>query len=320
MPTILIVDDSATDRRLAGGLVSQIDSINVEYATDGGDALVKMELHVPDVVVTDLDMPTINGLELVEVIRKAYPRVPVILMTARGSEEIAVKALRIGASSYVPKRLLNQQLSETVKQVLQASRLDRAHIRLMRRLVRQEIEFIIENDQELLSYMVQFLQDTSLATNVCDETERVRIGVALQEALTNASFHGNLELDSSMREEDHWGYYQLALERQNTLPWSSRRIRVTARFTGDAVEFVIRDDGAGFNPDCLPDPRDPANIERPCGRGLLLMHSFMDEVRYNSVGNEVRLVKRRKKKDDGECDAESPAKAPTDVANNPMTS
>lgn len=315
MPTILIVDDSATDRRLAGGLLGQIDAVNVEYATDGGDALVKMELHVPDIVVTDLDMPTINGLELVEVIRKAYPRVPVILMTARGSEEIAVRALRIGASSYVPKRLLNQQLSETVNQVLQASRLDRAHIRLMRRLVRQEIQFVIENDQELLSYMVQFLQDTALATNVCDETERVRIGVALQEALTNASFHGNLELSSSMREDDLTGYYQLALERQNMQPWSSRRIRVTARFTADAAEFVIRDDGSGFNPACLPDPRDPENLERPCGRGLLLMHSFMDVVRHNNVGNEVTLVKRRKVKNEAESNSAADRVIPKDLAN-----
>src|SRR5436190_2115996 len=181
MPTILIVDDSATDRRLAGGLLSQLDAMNIEYATDGGDALVKMELHVPDVVVTDLDMP---------------------------------------------------------------------HIRLMRRLVRQEIEFVIENDQELMSYMVQFLQDTALAMSVCDEAERVRIGVALQEALTNASFHGNLELCSSMREEDHRAYYQMALERMNSLPWSTRRIHVTARFTSDAAEFVIQDDGPGFNPRC----------------------------------------------------------------------
>jgi anti-sigma regulatory factor (Ser/Thr protein kinase) len=200
--------------------------------------------------------------------------------------------------------LLNQQLGETVRRVLQAAILDRAHIRLMRRLVRQEVEFVIENDAELMSYMVQYLQDTSLAMGVCDESDRVRIGVALQEALTNASFHGNLELQSSLREDDHRAYYQLALQRQNSQPWSSRRIHVTARFTSDWAEFVIRDDGAGFNPGCLPDPKDPANLERPCGRGLLLMHSFMDVVDYNAVGNEVKLVKRRTVKGGEECDSE----------------
>ena len=294
MPTILIVDDSATDRRLAGGLLGQIDDESVEYAIDGGDALVKMELHVPDIVVTDLDMPSINGLELVEVIRKAYPMVPVILMTAQGSEDIAVKALRAGASSYVPKRTLSVQLKDTIQQVLEASRLDRAHLRLMRRLVRQEVEFVIENDLELVTSMVHNLQDIAFAMGICDEADRLRIGVALQEAMTNASFHGNLELCSSLREDDHRTYYDLAQQRANLPPWSSRRIYVAARFTVEQAEFVIRDDGPGFDPGRLPDPTDPANLERPSGRGLLLIHSFMDEVIHNEAGNEVKLVKRRK--------------------------
>ncbi|WP_010582377.1 ATP-binding response regulator [Schlesneria paludicola] len=298
MPTILIVDDSATDRRLAGGLVGSIGDATVEYAIDGGDALIKMELHVPDVVITDLDMPSINGLELVNVIRKAYPVTPVILMTAQGSEEIAVKALKAGASSYVPKRQLHHHLSQTVQQVLQAARVDRAHLRLMRRLIRQELEFVLENDEELLMSLVQYLQDTSYAMGIVDESDRVRIGVALQEALTNASFHGNLELSSSLREGDHRTYYDLAAQRARLPPWSNRRIHVIARFTAEQVEFTIRDEGPGFDPTCLPDPTDSANLERPCGRGLLLIHNFMDEVRHNELGNEVTLVKRRKETSD----------------------
>jgi CheY-like chemotaxis protein/anti-sigma regulatory factor (Ser/Thr protein kinase) len=294
MPTVLIVDDSSTDRRFAGGLLGKTEGLNIEYAVDGGDALVKMELHVPDIVVTDLDMPSINGLELVEVIRQAYPIVPVILMTARGSEDFAVKALKAGAASYVPKRQLTFQLAETVNQVLQAAHRDRTHLRLKRRMTRHEVEFSIENDQELISSMVHYLQEMATEMGTCNESERVRIGVALQEALTNACFHGNLELCSSMRESDHRAYYDLAIQRINSLPWSSRRIRIIGKFTADEAEFTIGDDGFGFDRDCLFDPTDPVNLERPCGRGLLLMHTFMDEVQYNAVGNEVKLIKRRK--------------------------
>ncbi len=297
MPTVLIVDDSSTDRRFAGGLLGKIEGLNIEYAVDGGDALMKMELHVPDLVVTDLDMPSINGLELVQVIRQAYPIIPVILMTARGSEDFAVKALKAGASSYVPKRQLTFQLAETVNQVLQAAHRDRTHLRLKRRLQRHEVEFSIENDQELISSMVHYLQEMATDMGSCNESERVRIGVALQEALTNACFHGNLELCSSMRETDHRAYYDLAIQRINSLPWSSRRIQVIARFTANEAEFTIRDDGFGFDRDCLFDPTDPVNLERPCGRGLLLMHTFMDDVQYNAVGNEVKLTKRRKSAD-----------------------
>lgn len=294
MATVLVVDDSTTDRRLAGGLLEQIEGLQVEYAVDGSDALARIGLHCPDLVVTDLDMPSINGLKLVELIRKTCPGLPVILMTALGSEEIAVKALQAGASSYVPKRQLSFQLGETVRQVLQASHRDRAHLRLKRRLVRYEVEFCIENDQELISSLVQFLQDAVMEMGTCDESDRVRIGVALQEALTNACFHGNLELSSSIRETDHRAYYDLAIQRISSKPWCDRRIHVSGRFTPEEVEFIIRDDGPGFSRHGLPDPTDPANLERPCGRGLLLMHTFMDEIQYNEAGNEVRLAKRRK--------------------------
>jgi len=294
MPTVLIVDDSSTDRLRAGGLLDQIDGLNIEYAIDGSDALVKIELHVPDMVITDMDMPELNGLELVAVMRKAYPVVPVVLMTSRGSEDIAVQALRAGASSYVPKRMLSSQLADTVRQVFAVAREDRGRIRLMRRITGQQVHFAIENDHELIASLVLYLQECSTIVGVCDEADRVRTGVALQEALTNASLHGNLEVSSALREIDHRAYYDLARERMALRPYCQRMIRVSAQFSPEEAEFCIRDEGPGFDRSTLPDPTDPANLERPCGRGLLLMQTFMDDVKYNAVGNEVTMVKRRK--------------------------
>src|SRR5262245_32088399 len=126
MTTILVVDDSPMDRRLAGGLLDKTGEWDVIYATDGKDALVRLELDVPDLVVTDMQMPEINGLELVETVRKQYPLIPTILMTAQGSEEIAVQALHRGAAGYVPKKRLAEGLADTVQRVLSASREERS--------------------------------------------------------------------------------------------------------------------------------------------------------------------------------------------------
>jgi len=292
MTTVLVVDDSMTDRRLAGGLLTKLPGWEVRYACDGKDALEQIELHLPDLVVTDLNMPEINGLELVKVIRAQYPLVPVILMTAQGSEQIAVDALRTGAASYVPKQRLAGDLAETAEQVISASHADRAHTRLMRRLRHQEVQFELENDQELITSLVHYLQDGARGMNVCDDNERVRIGVALQEALINACFHGNLEVSSKLREVDHRAYYDLARERMKLSPYGDRRMHISARFTPKEAVYVIRDEGQGFDPTQLPDPRDPQNLEKPSGRGLLLMQTFMDEVKYNPAGNQVTLVKR----------------------------
>jgi anti-sigma regulatory factor (Ser/Thr protein kinase) len=57
--------------------------------------------------------------------------------------------------------------------------------------------------------------------------------------------------------------------------------------------FAIRDEGQGFDPASLPDPTDPANLERISGRGLLLIQTFMDKVEHNESGNQITMTKRR---------------------------
>ena len=85
MAKVLVVDDSAVDRRLVGGLLSRDGKHQVEYAVDGTDALSKLREYSPDLVVTDLQMPNRSGLELVSAIRLHHSNVPVILTTGHGS-------------------------------------------------------------------------------------------------------------------------------------------------------------------------------------------------------------------------------------------
>ena len=104
--TLLIVDDSAMDRRLAGAIVEKIDGWRTLFASDGKEALETLKHQTPDVVLTDMLMPEMDGLELVRAIGLKHSLVPVILMTAHGSEDLAIQALRNGAASYVPKKCL----------------------------------------------------------------------------------------------------------------------------------------------------------------------------------------------------------------------
>jgi CheY-like chemotaxis protein/anti-sigma regulatory factor (Ser/Thr protein kinase) len=288
---ILVVDDSATDRRVAGGLLRRRSGWDVEFAADGREALGLVSGVTPDLVLTDLQMPEMNGLELVEAMRQQHPLVPVILMTAQGSESIAVEALAQGASSYVPKRNLADDLVEIVERVLSVAGERRTRRTLMQCLRQIRCSFVINNDPALLTNLVTHLQDLLHQMNVLPENERLRVGVALEEALLNAAYHGNLEVNSQLREEDHAAYYELARERSGCPPYCERSIYVDVELSPEVVQYVIRDEGPGFDPGELPDPTDPANLDRPCGRGLLLMRTFMDDVEYNPLGNEVTLVK-----------------------------
>lgn len=307
MQTVLVVDDSQVERRLVGGLLQRSGEFQIVYAENGVDALQRIELDIPDIVLTDLHMPEMNGLALVQAIRADYPLIPVILMTAQGSEELAVEALKLGAASYVPKRRLGDDLVSTVSHVVEASHVDRGQTRLLNRVVQTETTYALPNDVGLIQFLVARMRDTLASMRCFQNNDRLRIGIAVEEALLNSLYHGNLEVSSELRDEAQSTYESLARERATQEPYRDRLIHVTVNLTPEFARFVIRDEGPGFDPTLIPDPTDPEYLERPSGRGMLLMRSFMDELTYNDAGNEVTLVK-----------AVPPAEAGSQLDNDPQ--
>ena len=290
MPRILVVDDSLLDRKVAGMLLEKQSDWSVLYAGDGTEAVDQLESHLPDLVVTDLQMPNMNGLELVEAVRDEYPLIPVVLMTGAGSERIAVEAIEKGAASYVPKTELAADLVEIVDRLLATSAERRSRRRLQNYMT--EISYVVENDLELLSALVQELRQLIGERWLLEEAACLRFATAVDEALQNAYFHGNLEISSEIRESDADAYRNLAEQRRHEEPFCRRSISVRVLVSKQQVSVNVCDEGPGFDPSQLPDPTAPGFIERPCGRGVFLMRSFADEVRFNETGNEVTLVKR----------------------------
>ncbi|MDP7017383.1 MAG: ATP-binding protein, partial [Pirellulaceae bacterium] len=152
--------------------------------------------------------------------------------------------------------------------------------------------FSLEPHMEDLDAVVSFLQDSLRRTLVCNESDLIRIGTALHEAVVNANEHGNLELSSDIRESDPTEYHGLVKLRARQKPYSDRRVYVGAEIFQDQAVFVIRDEGSGFEHAKLPDPTQSENIGKVSGRGLFLIRTFMDDVSFNAKGNEITLVKR----------------------------
>lgn len=292
MTTVLVVDDSAVDRRRAGQLLENGTGWTAVYADNGREALALMQHSLPDLVLTDLQMPEMDGLALVQEIKNKYPLVPVILMTAFGSEDIAIQALQQGAASYVPKRNLAQELAETVRDVLEVAKAGRSQQRVLECLTHTESHFVLDNDSALIPSLIGHLEANLARMRLCDENGLIRVAVALREALVNAIYHGNLEVASDLRERDDQAYYQLLEERRQQQPYKDRRVHIIAQESRFKVVYIIRDEGPGFDPTRLRDPTDPTNLEKVSGRGLLLIRTFMDEVHHNEDGNQITLVKR----------------------------
>jgi serine/threonine-protein kinase RsbW len=112
--------------------------------------------------------------------------------------------------------------------------------------------------------------DIERALRACqfDDHEVFSIKLALEEALVNAIKHGN-QMDRG------------------------KQISIWYHVTAERFDVRIVDEGKGFDPQEVPDPMDPENLERPCGRGLLLMRHYMTEVTYHPPGNRLSMTKVR---------------------------
>jgi serine/threonine-protein kinase RsbW len=117
--------------------------------------------------------------------------------------------------------------------------------------------------------LVQEAIELALKTHRYSEKEIFGIRLALEEALLNAIKHGN-QLDRG------------------------KKVHISYHVRPEHVEITIADEGAGFDPEEVPDPTAPENLERCCGRGLMLMRHYMSEVAFNRRGNSVSMRKLRK--------------------------
>ena len=295
MPSILVVDDSEVDRRLVTGLLEVRPQWKTESAQSGEEALLRMQERLPNLIVSDVQMPEMNGLELVKTVHDHHPRVPIILMTAYGSEVLALEALMQGAVSYVPKSQLAEKLELVVAEILAWARAEHDSQELLGHL--SGATFRLPNDPDLIDPLVEFVQKMSESAGFGDFSGQLQVQVALKEALLNALYRGNLEIGFEEMQEVRARL--LTGERPNPMeerrrqpPYRDRKIFVDVRVSPDEVSCVVQDEGPGFDVAAVPEPGDTGALDLESGRGLTLIRSFMDEVVYNDVGNEMTMVKR----------------------------
>jgi len=136
-PVILLVDDESTIRMFLEKTLTD-EGYETFTAADGEEALRLVDEELPDLVVLDLKLPDINGLEVLEKIKKEYPEICIVMLTAFGDIETAVSAMKKGAFDFVSKPVNLEQLIFVVEKGLDSQRLNRELIDLRRRL---EVDF-----------------------------------------------------------------------------------------------------------------------------------------------------------------------------------
>jgi two-component system, chemotaxis family, chemotaxis protein CheY len=116
---VLVVDDFLTMRRVLRGLLREMGVDAVEEAADGAAALERLRVELVDVVITDIEMPTMNGFELLSSIKKdeRLKHLPVLMLAAEARKDDIVRCIQAGAAAYLVKPFNRATLEEKLRQI-----------------------------------------------------------------------------------------------------------------------------------------------------------------------------------------------------------
>lgn len=257
---ILIIDDhddlcSALEKEFLQ-LGHQVKTVETR-----DEAVAINEIDDFDIVITDLDdSPLAQEIAEQENDSTCLPKLP-----EQQSKKETVKAFKICTAKFSRENFAEDELKNLVDTVLnfKAQYVDEKEVV---QNVHEKIEFEIPSAislmHSILDYLMRRIEKVGLVN-----PEKSNLFVALDEAFVNAVKHGN--------------------------KYDARKlVRITAEVSIKEARFTIEDEGEGFDVSAIPDPLDPENLFKTSGRGVLIIHNVMDEVKYNERGNRVEMVKK----------------------------
>jgi len=263
---ILVVDDEENIRKVLETIFAQ-KGYRVTTVENGFAAMKVVEGERVDMAIIDLKMPGMDGMELLGRIKDHSSDITVVVITGYADVENTAKALKAGASDFLPKPFGAQEIFHSVSRLIELKKVREENKKVLPFFsfsMAAEIPSQTEHINGVIHYVTGNLKDLAL----CEELHMSNINIALYEALINAILHGN---------------------RGNV----SKKVKVRADVDYQRAKFTVTDEGQGFSPDEIANPTDPKNLYKMSGRGIYLMRHFMDDVVFNDIGNEITLVKKR---------------------------
>ncbi len=294
--TILIVDDEQMIRELLVDILNAAGNYRLLTAANGEEALTIFTNQAVDLVLTDLRMPGVTGLELLAELRHIKDDVPVIILTGYGRREDVIEALRLGASNFLMKPQEIKLVHKVASKVLRVRIKERLEQQIFEYFRSEKQTYQISNILKFTFPLIDLITDKLIRVGICGAHDLTNIRLALDEALINAIIHGNLEIPSTMKGaslSEITKFNQLVKERSLSEPYSSRCVHVETELTQDSVQYIIEDQGNGFDWSQMPKSFEDHEILANHGRGLLLIQAFMDDVTFNEKGNCITLLKKR---------------------------
>jgi len=233
-------------------------------AENGVEALDRIKTEKVDLIITDLSMPKMNGLELIVNSKRISPNIPIAVISAFGSAENTTYALTRGAFNFIAKPFKMSQIKELIRKGKQLRELSLETYALLE-WVQSQTEMAFPNQPKLFPSAILFAVKECQWRGIEDETRLENVASCLEELLSNAFVHGN------RKDKD-------------------KRIMVRMAFDSEKFVLSVKDEGDGFDGEnYLKKMREePSWI--PEKRGLFVVDLLMDDLRFSKKGNEATVV------------------------------
>ena len=301
----LIVEDSITERTLLTALARK-QGLNVLQAGDAESARAVVERETPDLILLDVHLPGVDGLSLLSHIRDEHPFVPVVVISSSTDARLVEDALNLGAVNFLHKPIKAAEFRFVVHRIARLLEEEEDVQEALESITERSTQMSIPCNPALLPRVVAYLGGEVRQHYPGHSVPLPDIKLALYEALANAVEHGNLEIgweDKGEALSDSNGLRDLVALRCSTAPYAGRVVHVSVVYRPEEVEYRIRDEGQGFDPEGYDSARALSNTERLHGRGLALIRHYMDEVSWDDGGRQIRMVRSIRRRERTEPDA-----------------
>lgn len=261
---ILIIDDHDDLETLLTDEFGKRGHI-IKSTEDRDEAIDLLDSEEFDLIVTDLDGENLRSSK-----NGSHESVECLPEEIDFPSRSNIKAFKICISNYKNEDFAEDELKYFVETVLnlKARAVDKKDlIQELHEKIEFEVPSYVSLMHDILNYLMKRVEKSGVVN-----PETSNLFVALDEAFVNAVKHGN---------------------KFN----AEKLVRITAEVSKEEARFTIEDEGDGFDVNSIPDPRNPENLFKTSGRGVLFIHNIMDEVTYNERGNRLTMIKKSDKRE-----------------------
>ena len=292
---ILVVDDNPEILNDLATLLT-IHQYQVDTTTSGCDAIRRLRKVCYDLVICDIEIPDINGLDFLEKLRQHNWTQEVIIITGYLEQDYFIRAIRLGAADFISKPIDGQQLLNSIEAVKKKSLLKQNQMVPLEDFEEAQLSYVIDPtkfsqitiNQIMNPFLSQYLdlsQDTLNELLICAD-----------EMLTNAYFHGILELTKEERTQEFTQLKKIISQKLTEPAIASRRIRFTISLNKEknSIRITVEDDGKGFDyKNWLQQLAKPISINLDCyGRGLTMLYHLSDSLVFSKGGRKVEIIRK----------------------------